>query len=121
MFDASPENILRIATLVQERARLLARLAEIDEELTSGLPTLFTVIAATSQTPLNLKDHERNRHIHAPSRPYRHRPPERPGQIQHYQQETRQRRGGPSRQGQDAVHREVPVRHQPGRHQAAGR
>lgn len=56
MFDSSPDNILRIVRLAQERAQLLDRLAEIDNELMNGIPTLLTAIAATSQTPLSLKD-----------------------------------------------------------------
>jgi len=56
MFDPSPDNFLRIVRLAQERDRLLERLAEIDGELMSSMSTLLTAIAATSQTPLNLRD-----------------------------------------------------------------
>src|SRR5262245_46377782 len=56
MFDSSTENIMRIAHLAQERTRLLERLAQIDGELTSNLPTLLTAIAAVSQCPLKLTD-----------------------------------------------------------------
>jgi hypothetical protein len=57
VFDSSPENIRQIVQLAKERAWLRERLVEIDKELTSGLPTLLTAIAATSQTPLGLKDY----------------------------------------------------------------
>ena len=43
MFDSSPKNIRRIAQLAQERARLLERMAEIDNELMSGMATLLTL------------------------------------------------------------------------------
>lgn len=54
MFDPSPVNILRITHLAQERTRLRKRLAEIDGELMSNLPTLLTGIAAASREPMTL-------------------------------------------------------------------
>jgi hypothetical protein len=56
VFDSSPDHILRIVQLAQERARLLERLAVIVGELMSSMPTLLTAIAATSQTPLSFRD-----------------------------------------------------------------
>lgn len=53
MFDSSPDNIVRLA---KERAGLLERFAEIDNEVMSSMQMLLAAIAATSQTPLNLKD-----------------------------------------------------------------
>jgi hypothetical protein len=56
VFDSSPDNISRIVHLAQERTRLLERLAVIDGELMSSLPTLLTGIAAAGQTPLKMTD-----------------------------------------------------------------
>lgn len=56
MFDSSPENIMRITGLAQERTRLLARLDEIERALKRNLPTLLTGIAVASHGPMTLID-----------------------------------------------------------------